>query len=46
MQSVVIRIGAGVAIMAVGLAAGPILPLVGIGAVATAFGVFTWIRIR
>ncbi len=46
MQSVVIRVGAGVAIMAVGLVAGPILPLVGIGAVATAFGVVTWLRIR
>ena len=46
MQSVVIRVGAGVAIMVVGLASGPVMPLVAIGAVATAFGVFTWFRIR
>jgi thioredoxin-like negative regulator of GroEL len=46
MQSVVIRVGAGVALMAVGLASGPVMPLVAIGAVATAFGFFTWLRIR
>jgi thioredoxin len=43
-RDAVIRVGAGVVVSAIGLASGPVWPLVGIGVVITAFGIGTWLR--
>lgn len=43
-RDMVIRIGAGVVIIALGLATGPTWPLVGIGIVAAMFGLVSWVR--
>ena len=46
MRDVVIRGVGGLGVAAVGAVAGPVWPLVAIGAVVTAWGGFTWLRIR
>lgn len=46
MRDATIRIAGGLSVAAIGVVSGPVWPLVAIGAVVTAWGGFTWLRIR
>jgi hypothetical protein len=46
MRDAIIRGVGGLGVVAVGAVAGPVWPLVAIGAIVTAWGGFTWLRMR